>query len=139
MEQDLLDRGGMDRSAELGGGGTADGQGGARRYQRDRAAGHDGRRGWAHMPIPAIAEVPAIPQVSAVPDVPEMLEVPKMPEVPEMPGFQGVPRFRGQVDPVHGGTLYSGRCARWPQCRQQQRRFAQMRSAAFLPALAVRA
>ena len=111
MEQDLLDRGGMDRSAELGGGGTADGQGGARRYQRDRAAGHDGCRGWAHMPVLAIAGVPTVLgvpvvlDVLAVPEMPEMLEVPNVPEVPEMPGFLGVPRSRGQVDPLHGGTL----------------------------------
>ena len=39
---------------------------------------------------------------------------------------------------LHGEALGRGRCARGPQQRQQQRRFAQVRPAAFLPVRAVR-
>ena len=80
-----------------------------------------------------------------------MPEVPEVSKMPEVPGFPGVPGSRGrggclrrrgcrrQVDVLHGEALGRGRCARRPQQRQQQRRFAQVRPAAFLPVRAVSA
>jgi hypothetical protein len=45
----------------------------------------------------------------------------------------------GQRDVFHSSALDRGRCARWPQRCQQQRRFAQVRPAAIHPVLAISA
>jgi hypothetical protein len=42
-------------------------------------------------------------------------------------------------DPMHGGGSCCGRCAGWPERREQQRRFTQVGTPAFLPAFAVSA
>ena len=109
---------------ELGRGTTGYGQSGTDRRQRDRGTGHDRCRDRSDA---AALEMPDVPKV------------PEMPDMPEVPGFQRILRFLGQVDPLDGGTLYRGRPTRRPQRGQQERRFAQMRPAAFLPARAVRA
>ena len=79
-------------------------------------------------PVAARA-VPAATTAIATPATMAALITPILPE-PDTPE---------QRDPFHGSALYRGRFAGRPQCRQQQRRFAQMRSAAILPVLAVSA